>query len=64
MYYHVGEKFQLLVVELGKLRRVPRKRDGKLMATEESFASIIRDVHPTIWDFRKHISAKPMVKSS
>ena len=39
-YYYVREKFQ--IVELGGLRR---KRDGKLMATEESITSIITDVH-------------------
>ena len=45
-YYHVRQHFQ--VVELGGLRRVCKKNSGKLMTTQESFTSIIQDVHKAI----------------
>lgn len=45
-YYHVLKAFSL--VELGGVRRVCKKRDGKMMATTESFDSIIQDTHIAI----------------
>jgi len=45
-YYHVRKTFEL--VELGGVRRVRRIRDQKLMATIESFSTIVKDVHVSI----------------
>jgi len=43
LYYHVRQHFEL--VELGGVRRVRKKCNGKFMATEESFTNIIQDIH-------------------
>jgi len=45
-YYHILEKFEL--VELSGLRKVRRKKGGKIMATVESFATIVKDIHDAL----------------
>jgi len=42
-YYHVMQNFEL--VEVAGVRRIRRKHDEKLMATETEMTRIVRDVH-------------------
>jgi len=41
-YYHTKKKFELVI--LGGLQRV-RRKNGKIMATNESHASIVKEIH-------------------
>jgi len=45
-YYHTLSKFKL--VEFAGVTRVQRKKDGKLMATVDTFHTIIKDIHESI----------------